>query len=104
MLDYARVYGLPTVVLRQSCIYGPRQLGSEEQGWVAWLAMAAAFGRPITIYGDGKQVRDVLYVDDLVDAYLRATGAIETHRAGRRTTSAAAGIAPSRSGTSSSRC
>jgi CDP-paratose 2-epimerase len=80
VLDYARVFGLPTVVLRQSCIYGPRQLGSEEQGWVAWLAAAAAFGRPITIYGTGKQVRDVLYVTDLVDAYLRATEAIETTR------------------------
>ena len=67
--DYARIYGLPTVVLRQSCIYGPRQMGVEDQGWVAWFIIAAVTGHPITIYGDGKQVRDVLYVDDLLDMY-----------------------------------
>ncbi len=67
--DYARIYGLPTVVLRQSCIYGPRQMGVEDQGWIAWFVIAAVTGRPITIYGDGKQVRDVLYVDDLLDVY-----------------------------------
>jgi CDP-paratose 2-epimerase len=67
--DYARIYGLPTVVLRQSCIYGPRQFGIEDQGWVAWFLIAAVTGRPITIYGDGKQVRDVLWVDDLLDLY-----------------------------------
>jgi CDP-paratose 2-epimerase len=67
--DYARIYGLPTVVFRQSCIYGPRQMGVEDQGWVAWLIIAAVTGQPITIYGDGKQVRDVLFVDDLLDAY-----------------------------------
>ncbi len=67
--DYARIYGLPTVVFRQSCIYGPRQWGIEDQGWVAWFIIAAVTGRPITIYGDGKQVRDVLFVDDLLDAY-----------------------------------
>lgn len=67
--DYARIYGIPTVVLRQSCIYGTRQFGVEDQGWVAWFVIAATFGRPITIYGDGKQVRDVLYVEDLVRAY-----------------------------------
>ena len=67
--DYARIYGLPTVVFRQSCIYGPRQFGIEDQGWVAWFVIAAQTGRPITIYGDGKQVRDVLYVGDLLDAY-----------------------------------
>lgn len=67
--DYARIYGLPTVVMRQSCIYGPRQFGVEDQGWVAWFIIAAVLGRPITIYGDGKQVRDVLHVDDLLDAY-----------------------------------
>jgi len=67
--DYARIYGLPTVVFRQSCIYGPRQFGVEDQGWVAWFLIAAAFGYPITIYGDGKQVRDVLFVDDLLNAY-----------------------------------
>jgi CDP-paratose 2-epimerase len=67
--DYARIYNLPTVVFRQSCIYGPRQMGVEDQGWVAWFMIAAATGRPITIYGDGKQVRDLLYIDDLLDAY-----------------------------------
>jgi CDP-paratose 2-epimerase len=67
--DYHRIYGLPTVVFRQSCIYGPRQFGVEDQGWVAWFVIAAETGTPITIYGDGKQVRDVLYVDDLLDAF-----------------------------------
>lgn len=67
--DYARIYGLPTVVFRQSCIYGPRQFGVEDQGWVAWFIIATQMERPITIYGDGKQVRDVLYVEDLLDAY-----------------------------------
>jgi len=67
--DYARIYDLPTVVLRQSCIYGPRQFGVEDQGWVAWFVIAAVMGRPITIYGDGKQIRDLLHVYDLCDAY-----------------------------------
>jgi CDP-paratose 2-epimerase len=67
--DYARIYDLPTVVFRQSTIYGPRQFGIEDQGWMAWLIIAAVVGKPITIYGDGKQVRDMLYVDDLVRAY-----------------------------------
>ncbi len=67
--DYARIYGIPTVVFRQSCIYGPHQWGIEDQGWVAWFVIAAVTGRPITIYGDGKQVRDVLFVEDLLDAY-----------------------------------
>lgn len=78
--DYARLYGLPTVVLRQSCIYGPRQFGVEDQGWVAWLVIAAVTGRQITIYGDGKQVRDVLFVDDLLDAYDAAIARIDTAR------------------------
>jgi len=69
--DYARLHGLKVGVFRMSCIYGERQLGAEDQGWVAWLTIAAATNRPITIYGDGKQVRDVLYVKDLVDAYER---------------------------------
>lgn len=69
VIDYARVYGLRTVTLRQSCIYGPRQFGIEDQGWVAWFIIAALLQKPITIYGDGKQIRDVLYVDDLVSAY-----------------------------------
>ncbi|MBI2758707.1 MAG: GDP-mannose 4,6-dehydratase [Chloroflexi bacterium] len=67
--DYHRMYGLQSVVFRQSCIYGPRQFGIEDQGWVAWFVIAAVTGRPITIYGDGKQVRDVLHVDDLLNAY-----------------------------------
>ena len=67
--DYARIYNLPTTVLRQSCIYGPRQFGIEDQGWVAWFVIASIFNKPITIYGDGKQVRDLLYIDDLLDAY-----------------------------------
>ena len=67
--DYARIYGLPTVVFRQSCIYGPRQFGVEDQGWIAWFIIAALTGKPITIYGDGKQVRDVLYVNDLLNVY-----------------------------------
>jgi len=69
MRDYHRIYGLPTIVLRQSCIYGPRQFGVEDQGWVAWFIIAATLGKPITIYGDGKQVRDVLYIEDLLDVY-----------------------------------
>jgi len=66
--DYSRIYGIPTVVLRLSCIYGPRQFGMEDQGWVAWFLISAALGREINIYGDGKQVRDLLYIDDLIDA------------------------------------
>ncbi len=75
--DYSRIYGIPSVVLRQSCIYGPRQFGVEDQGWLAWFIIAAVTGRPITIYGDGKQVRDVLHVDDLLDAYDAAIARID---------------------------
>lgn len=67
--DYARIYGLRTLVWRQSCIYGQRQFGVEDQGWVAHFVIATVLGRPISIYGDGMQVRDVLHVDDLVAAY-----------------------------------
>lgn len=67
--DYSRIYGLRSVVFRQSCIYGPRQFGIEDQGWVAWFMIAAVTGRPMTVYGDGKQVRDILYVDDLLNGY-----------------------------------
>jgi len=70
--DYARIYGLPTVVFRQSCVYGERQMGMEDQGWIAHFAIRALKNEPITIFGDGKQVRDLLYVDDLIDAYLLA--------------------------------
>src|SRR5215210_767426 len=76
--DYARVFGLRTVVMRQSCIYGYRQFGLEDQGWVAWFVIAAQLGKPISIYGDGKQVRDVLFVEDLIDAYEAAASRIET--------------------------
>ena len=68
-LDFARMYKIPATSFRQSCIYGPRQFGVEDQGWVAWFAIAAMLGRDITIFGDGKQVRDVLHVDDLLLAY-----------------------------------
>jgi len=67
--DYSRIYGLDTVVFRQSCIYGPNQFGIEDQGWVAYFCIQTMFDKEITIYGDGKQVRDVLYIDDLIDAY-----------------------------------
>jgi CDP-paratose 2-epimerase len=76
--DYARIFDLRTVVLRQSCIYGTRQLGVEDQGWLAHFCISTAFDRPITIYGDGKQVRDVLWIDDLVDAYDLAAEHIDT--------------------------
>jgi CDP-paratose 2-epimerase len=66
--DYARVYGLPTVIFRMSCIAGPRQFGTEDQGWVAHFLYSALERAPLTIYGDGRQVRDVLHVDDLMDA------------------------------------
>jgi CDP-paratose 2-epimerase len=76
--DYHRLYGIPTIAFRQSCIYGPRQLGVEDQGWVGWFVRAAVLDKDITIFGDGKQLRDLLYVDDLVEAYLRAVDRIET--------------------------
>jgi CDP-paratose 2-epimerase len=69
MIDYSRIYGIRTVVFRQSCIYGYRQFGVEDQGWVAHFTISSMFDRPLTIYGDGKQVRDVLFIDDLVRAY-----------------------------------
>lgn len=67
--DYHRIYGLKTVVFRQSCIYGTHQFGIEDQGWVSWFTIAAVLGKPITVYGDGMQVRDVLFVEDLINAY-----------------------------------
>lgn len=70
--DYARIYGLKTIVFRQSCIFGTRQFGIEDQGWIAWFCVAITTGQPFTIFGDGKQIRDVLWVEDLVDAYERA--------------------------------
>ncbi len=76
--DYSRIYGLKTLTFRQSCIYGYRQFGIEDQGWVAWFTIQAILDRPITIYGDGKQVRDMLFIDDLLDAYESAIDRIET--------------------------
>ncbi|GAC1650669.1 MAG: GDP-mannose 4,6-dehydratase [Herpetosiphon sp.] len=76
--DYHRIYGLKTVVFRQSCIYGPRQFGVEDQGWVAHFVIASVLGRPMSIYGNGKQVRDVLFIDDLVAAYRAALERIDT--------------------------
>jgi CDP-paratose 2-epimerase len=70
--DYSRIYGLATVCFRQSCIYGHRQFGMEDQGWVAWFLIAQALRRPITIFGDGKQTRDLLFIDDLIDAFWMA--------------------------------
>jgi CDP-paratose 2-epimerase len=67
--DYAYTYGLKTGVFRMSCIYGERQFGVEDQGWVSWFAIATLTGKPITIYGNGKQVRDVLYIGDLIDVF-----------------------------------
>jgi CDP-paratose 2-epimerase len=78
--DYARIYGLRSVVFRQSCIYGPRQFGIEDQGWLAWMMIAAVTGRRITIYGDGKQVRDVLHVNDLLNGYDAAIERIDNAR------------------------
>ena len=72
ILDYARSFGIPSVVFRMSCIYGRRQMGTEDQGWVAHFLIRALAGEPITIYGDGKQVRDILDVSDAVDAYVSA--------------------------------
>ena len=68
-IDYSRIYKLNTVVLRQSCIYGKNQYGIEDQGWVAWFAIAFLLKKNITIYGNGKQIRDILFVDDLVDLF-----------------------------------
>ncbi|MCE9533152.1 MAG: SDR family NAD(P)-dependent oxidoreductase [Planctomycetes bacterium] len=78
--DYARIYNLPTVVFRMSCIYGPRQFGNEDQGWLAHMLIHAAIGSSLTIYGDGKQVRDVLFIDDLVRALRLAVEKIDKTR------------------------
>ncbi|MCX7823827.1 MAG: GDP-mannose 4,6-dehydratase [Syntrophobacterales bacterium] len=69
VVDYGRIYDLQTVTFRQSCIYGTQQFGVEDQGWVAWFIIAGVCGFPVTIYGSGKQVRDLLYIDDLVKLY-----------------------------------
>lgn len=70
--DYHRIYGIPTVVFRQSCIYGENQYGVEDQGWLAWFLIAGLLGEDVYLYGNGKQVRDVLHVSDLADAFDRA--------------------------------
>jgi CDP-paratose 2-epimerase len=75
--DYSRIYGLKSVAFRMSCIYGTRQFGNEDQGWVAHFVISSVLGRPLTIYGDGKQVRDILFIDDLVDAFCLAIKNIE---------------------------
>jgi CDP-paratose 2-epimerase len=74
--DYARSFGIRSVVFRMSCIYGPRQFGTEDQGWIAHFILRALRGEPITIYGDGRQVRDALFIDDLVEAFLAARAKI----------------------------
>jgi CDP-paratose 2-epimerase len=78
VLDYARTFGLPAIVFRMSCIYGIHQNGTEDQGWVAHFLIRALEDKPLTIFGDGKQVRDLLYIDDLVDAFLLAQSNIQT--------------------------
>lgn len=75
--DFSRIYHLKTVVFRQSCIYGPRQFGVEDQGWISWFIIALKTNKEISIYGDGKQVRDILYVDDLLEAYSLAIKKID---------------------------
>jgi CDP-paratose 2-epimerase len=70
VLDYARVFGLTTLVFRMSCLYGPRQFGTEDQGWIAHFLIKALAGEPVTVYGDGRQVRDALFIEDAVDAWL----------------------------------
>jgi CDP-paratose 2-epimerase len=78
VLDYAKSFGLRTAVFRMSCIYGPHQHGNEDQGWVAHFAISAIEGEPITLYGDGRQVRDILFVEDLVEAFLLARENIDS--------------------------
>jgi CDP-paratose 2-epimerase len=78
VLDYARTFGLPAAVFRMSCIYGPHQFGTEDQGWVAHFLIHALRQLPLVLYGDGRQVRDVLFVDDLVEAMLRAHDRMDT--------------------------
>jgi len=77
VIDYAKSFGLRTIVFRMSCIYGQHQQGNEDQGWVAHFAKQALAGQSITVYGDGRQVRDILFVDDLVDAMLDATARMD---------------------------
>lgn len=78
ILDYSGIYGMRTAVFRMSCIYGPHQFGTEDQGWIAHCLARALHGLPLTIYGDGMQVRDVLFIDDLLDAFQLAAGRIDS--------------------------
>ncbi len=80
VLDFSRTFGIPSVVFRMSCIYGPHQFGTEDQGWVAHFLICALKGTPITLYGDGLQVRDILYVDDLTNAFGAAVSSITKTR------------------------
>ena len=77
MRDYARIYDIPTIVFRMSCIYGTRQFGTEDQGWIAHLLISIIKNHPITIFGNGKQVRDLLWVEDLVRAFRLAVEHID---------------------------
>lgn len=80
VLDYARTFHIPAAVLRMSCIYGPRQCGTEDQGWVAHFLIRSLAGKPLTIFGDGLQVRDILHVGDAVEAYINVYRTIESCR------------------------
>lgn len=80
VLDYARSFGIPAAVFRMSCVYGQRQMGTEDQGWVAHFLIRALEGEPVTVYGDGRQVRDILDVSDAVEAYMRAWQRIDRVR------------------------
>jgi CDP-paratose 2-epimerase len=82
VLDYARSFGLRTAVLRMSCVYGPGQFGCEDQGWLAWFTIAAVRGLPITVYGDGTQVRDVLFVEDCLSAWRKIAERLHSAPAG----------------------
>jgi len=71
VIDYKRIYNLNTYVIRQSCIYGPDQYGLEDQGWVSWMTLCSILNKKINVFGNGKQVRDLLYIDDLVDLFYK---------------------------------
>jgi len=79
-LDYAHVYGMKTITFRMSCIYGPRQMATSDQGWIAWMILCNVFGLPFTVHGNGKQVRDILYISDLIRAFNAAIDNISTSR------------------------
>jgi len=99
-LDFARIYGIPATSFRQSCIYGPQQFGVEDQGWLAWFAIASLLGRDITIYGDGNQVRDV-FTSTIFCALMKRPSRLQTRSPGRPSTWAAGRTISFRSSTSS---